>query len=142
MPIEPNELTEARALLARFETEMLRPEGLVYLAEALSLLNDIRADTESEKIGQVASNLALAYAKTVQAQVEPLVSREPPVHWETVEHWQKVFSEFERAGFALPQGVAETRSKLLMKKLDREIALMSPSERKGLLERLQAMGHK
>jgi hypothetical protein len=142
MPTEPNELTGARTLLARFEAEMHRPEGLVHLSEALLLLADIRADAESEKVRQVALNLSLAYAKKVQAQVEPLLSSEEPVHWETVEHWQKAFGEFERSGFTLPQDVADTRSKLLMKKMDREIALMSPSERKELLERLQAMGDK
>jgi hypothetical protein len=141
MAIEPNELTGARMLLARFETEMERPEGLIHLSEALSLLVEIRADAESENVRQVASNLSLAYAKKVQAQVEPLLSREP-VHWETVQHWLKVFGEFERSRFVLPQDVADTRSNLLMKKMDREITLMSPSERKEFLERLQAMDDK
>jgi hypothetical protein len=136
MTIEPIKLTEARALLGRFQTEMHRPEGLAHLSQALSLLADIRADAESEKVRQVASKLSLAYAKQVQAQVELLLSREPSVHWDTVEHWQKVFDEFERSGFALSQDVAETRTSLVMKKMNREIALMSPSERKELLERL------
>ena len=142
MSNEPNELTEARVLLGRFESEMHRPESLAHLSEALSLLADIRAETTSENVGQVASNLSLAYAKKVQVQVESLLFREPSVHWETVEHWQKVFGEFERSGFTLPQDVAETRSKLLMKKMKRDIALMSPSERKQLLEQLQAMDDK
>src|SRR5437879_1641920 len=127
MPTEPNELTEARVLLERFETNMHQSEGLAYLSEGLSLLTDIRAGAESERVRQVASNLSLAYAKKVQAHVETLLSREPSVHWETVQHWQKVFDQFERLGFALPQDVEETRSKLVMQKLKREIALMSPS---------------
>ena len=138
MTTESIKLTEARALLGRFDTEMHRPEGLAHLSEALSLLADIRADAESEKVRQVASNLSLTYAKAVQARVQLLLSREPSVHWETVEHWQKVFGEFERSGFALSQDVAETRSRLMMKKMNREFALMSSSERKEFLERLSA----
>ena len=141
-PNEPNELTEARVLLGRFESQMHRPESLAHLSEALSLLANIRAETAFENARQVASNLSRVYAKKVQAQIESLLSREPSVHWETVEHWQKVFGEFDRSGFTLPQDVAETRSKLLMKKMIGDIALMSPSERKILLEQLQAMGDK
>lgn len=139
MTAEPVELTEARALLARFETEMHRAEGLAYLSEALLLLADIRADAECEKMRQVASNVSLAYAKNVQARVEALLCSEPSVHCETVEHWQKVFGEFERSGFALSQDVAETRSRLVMKMLDREIAVMSPAERAELIERLKQL---
>jgi len=142
MPTEPNELTEARALLGRFETEMQRPESLVHLSDALSLLADLRADAGSEQIRLVASNLSLAYLKKAQAAVEELLAREPSFHWDTVDHWQKVFAEFERSGFELPQNISETRSKLLMKKIDRDIALMSASERKALIEKLQAMADK
>ena len=139
MTAELIELTEARALLGRFQTEMHRLAGLAHLSKALLLLADIREDAESKKVRQVASNLALAHAKEVQAQVELLLSREPSVHWETAEHWQKVFDEFERSGFALSQDVAETRSRLVMKMLNKEIALMSPSERKELIECLERL---
>ena len=141
MPNEPIELTDARVLLGRFETEMHRPEGLAHLSEALSLLADIRADTESERVRQIALNLSLAYARKVQEQIETLLSRET-FHWETLEHWQKMFAEFERSGFALPRDVADTRAKFVMKKMEREIAHMSPSERTELIERLRAMGDK
>lgn len=139
MTAEPVGLTEARALLGIFEERMRRPEGVFHLAEALSFLADVRADAVSENIKLVVLNLTVAYARKVHREVESLLSSEPSVHWETVDHWQKVFVEFERSGFTLPQEVAETRSKLWMKKMDREIGLMSPSERKELLEKLQAM---
>lgn len=142
MPAEPRELTEARQLLGKFETEMRRPEGLVHLSEALSLLAEVRATAESERIAQVASNIALAYANKVRAEVEPLLAQEPAPHWEIVDHWQKVFTEFERAGFTLPADVAGARSRLLMKKLERDITLMSPAERQELLEKLQSMDSK
>src|SRR5687768_8294848 len=111
MTPEPIELTDARVLLERFEREMHRPAGLVYLSEGLLLLADIRAHAESEKVRQVASNLPLAYARKVQAQLELLLSSEPSVHCETVEHWRRVFGEFERSGFVLPPHVAETLSR-------------------------------
>lgn len=142
MPAEPEELAEARELLGKFEMDMHSPAGIVHLSEALSLLADVRAGAESERIAQVALNIVLTYAKKVQAEAQLLLSREPSVHWEIVDHWQKVFAEFERAGFALPADAAEARSKLLMKKVERDIALMSASERQELLERLQAMGDK
>jgi hypothetical protein len=139
MPNEPEELTHARVLLARFESEMERPEGLVHLSKALSLLGDIRADSESQNVRQVASNLPLAYAKKVQARVAPLLSPELPVHWERLEHWEEVFGEFESFDFALPQDIARTRLELQMKKTNKENKLMSPGKRKKLLEQLQAI---
>lgn len=138
MPDEPEELTEARELLEKFEAQMRKPEGVVHLSEALSLLADVRAGTDSERIAQIASNVALAYARKVQSEVELLLSREPAVHWEIVNHWQNVFSEFEHSGFPVPQEVANTRSKLVMTKWDREIALMSPTEKEKFLERLES----
>lgn len=142
MPTEPNELTEARALLGRFEEEMHRPESLVHLSDALTLLADMQGDAGSEQVRLVASNLSFAYLKKVHAAVEELLAREPSVHWDTVDHWKEVFAEFERSGFDLPQDISETRSKLLRSKIERHIALMSPSERKALIEKLQATGDK
>lgn len=136
MPTEQNKLTEARKLFARFETEMDRPEGLTYLSDALSILADIRADSESENIKQVTSNIALAYAKKVQAQVELLLSHKQPVHWETVEHWQKVFSEYSNSEFVPPQEIAETFSKLKNNKIEQAVKLMPPEERKRLIEQI------
>lgn len=142
MPSEPEELAEARELLGKFEAEMHRPEGIAHLSEALSLLADVRAGAESERIAQIASNVALTYAKKIQGEVELLLSREPSVHWEILKHWHKVFAEFERAGFAAPADAEGVHSKLLMKIFKKDIALMSPSERQKLLERLQAMRDK
>lgn len=140
MPTEKNNLTVARELLARFETEMDRPEGLVHLSEALSLITDIQTDCESEDERQVALRLPLTYAKRVQQRVETLLVHEQPVCWETLCHLQKVFGEFEDSAFALPQDVAETRSKLQANQADkmiREIELMPAAERNRLIERLQ-----
>src|SRR2546423_888203 len=123
MALEPNELSEARELLGKFESNIRRPEGLVHLSEALSLLAEVRANAEPERIAQVASNIALAYVKKVHGEIEPLLTQELPPHWEIVNHWQKVLVEFERSGFALPANVVEARSALLMKKYEREIAL-------------------
>jgi len=138
MPSEPPELSEARALLGRFEAEMHRPEGLVHLSDALLLLADVRAGAVSDQIALVATNLSLAYLKRVQVAVESLLSRESSLHWEIINHWRTVFGEFELSGFGLPQDIAETRSKLLNKKVE----LMPLSERQELIERLQATGKK
>ena len=134
MQIEPPELADARALLERFEGEMSRQEGLMFLSDALSLLSDIRDDAASAQLVLVASNIAFAYAKRVQRAVDALLDREPTVHWETINHLRNVFDEFEVAGFELPQDVVETRSMLLSKKTE----LMPASEREELLKRLQA----
>jgi hypothetical protein len=132
VPPEPKELTEARELLGKFEVEMRRPEGLVRLSEGLSLLADVRATAESERITQVVSNLALAYARKVKAEVELLLAQDLPPHWEIVAHWQQVLTEFERSGFSLPKEIGEPFLELLIRKL-------SPAERQELLEKLQAM---
>lgn len=136
-PTEPNELTKARTLLGRFETEMHRPEGLVHLSEALSLLADIRAGSASEQVKQVALNLSLLYANKIQVQIELLLSREPSIHWTIFEHWKKILDEFECSGFELSQDVAETRKKLRMREVNKEIRLLSPSEHEQLVRLLQ-----
>lgn len=139
MSSESKDLLEARELLGKFEAEMGHADGLTHLVVGLSLLAAVREDAASFQEGQVASNIALAYARKAGAEVESLLSREPLIHSETVNHWQKVFSEFERAGFPLPPDVAHTRSNLFMREAERVISLLSHAERKELLDRLQAL---
>lgn len=89
MQREPKALAEARQLLGKFELEMRSPEGLVHLSEGLSLLADVRANAESETIAQVASNIALTYAKKVKTEVEALLPQEPAPHSEILAHWHR-----------------------------------------------------
>ena len=136
MPPEPNLLTEARTLLGKFEAEMHAPTALGHLSEALALLADLRADP-SLNVADIASNIALTYQKKVQVEIESLLTREPVLHGEIVDHWTNVFAEFERAGFVLSTAAATARSKMLMGRIERDISLMSPAERQDFLERLQ-----
>ena len=140
MPTEPLQLTEARALLAKFEVGMASPESLNDLAGGLSLLSQFKENASGER-AQVAENLAVTYAKKAQAAVESLLGRESSIHWETVDHWESVLSEFLRYGFSIPPEIAETRSNLLSRKLTKEIDLMSPEERQQLLEKLEEAMH-
>lgn len=141
MPSESKDLIEARELLGIFEAEMGRTEGLAHLVEGLSLLTAVREEAPSVREGQVATNIAMAYARKVGAEVESLLSREPLIHQDIVNHWQHVFSEFELAGFSLPPEVAQARSQLSMREAERAIKFFSPSERKKLLELLQALNN-
>lgn len=136
---ESNGLTEARALLTRFEAEMDGGKGLMHLSEALSLLSDIRAEPASELEKRMASNISLSCLEHVRARVESSFSRESPVRIESIEEWLKVFLAFEAFGFALPQDVAETQSMLLTEKVKREIAVMSAEEKKNLVDRLRGL---
>ena len=131
MPAETKEMTEARALLAKFEADMHKAEGIVHLSDALALLADVRDAGDSGQSATIASNIALAYARKIQRVLE-LLGRETIVHADTVAHWNKVCEEFEQAGFPLPPEVTAARSTLLLKK-------MSPSERQTLLRRRQAL---
>lgn len=142
MPIEPTELVEARAHLERFESRMQTPEGLVHLSEGLALLQVIRTDGTSERLDEIAFNLALAYAKKVQCEVESLLSREHSIHLDVFGQWLKVFAEFDQAGFTLPQEVTNARSKLWDRTSNKYLKQLSPSERKDLFERLNALGDK
>jgi hypothetical protein len=110
----------------------------MHLSDALLLLADVRAGAVSDQMALVATNLSLAYLKRVQVAVESLVARESSLHWETINHWRDVFGEFELTGVVLPKDVAETRSKLLNKKVE----LMPLSERQELIEKLEASGKK
>ena len=119
MASEPKELAEARALLAKFEADMARADALGYLADALAMLADIRESDASTSYGQLAENVALSYSRKVHSRVEALLSGEPLIHWDTLNHWEEVFAEFERSGFSLPQETVETRSRLWKRKADR-----------------------
>ena len=136
---EPTKLASARGLLGKFESEMHRPEATAHLSEALSLLAELRDDTESESVARVATNLAMAYAKEIQAEVEALLAREPAIHLDVIAHWQKTFSAFENAGFALPEAVAAVRSRLAVEEARKAIRQLSPTQRQELIQRLQAM---
>lgn len=135
MPSESNELTRARELLGKFEAEMGRAEGIVYLSEGLTLLTEVRESAESDRVTQIAANIALTYAKKARAQVEAMLGQEPPPHWEIVAHWQEVLAEFRRSGFSLPDEIGEPFARLLVNKL-------TPEERQELLVKLQAMDRK
>ncbi len=119
MTSEPKELAEARALLARFEVDMARAEALGYLADGLAMLSDVRDADASTTYGQLAENVAMSYSRKVRLRVESLLSGEPLIHWDTLNHWEEVFAEFERSGFALPEETVETRSRLWKRKADR-----------------------
>ena len=134
MPPEPRELAEARALLAEFEAEMHKPEGIAHLSEALALLADIRDGGDSAQTARVASNIALAYAGKIHRIIVDL-NREQIVHSETILHWQSVLEEFEKAEFVLLSEIVAARNTLSLKK-------MSPSERQSLLQKLQEIGSK
>lgn len=136
---ESNEMAEARKLLGLFEGEMESAQGLIHLSEALALLSGIRKESPSDIEKQVALNIALAYMKKTRARVEPQLSRNPPIRFENIEEWLKIFWEFEAFGFTLPQDIAATQSKLLTEKVTREIEFMSPYEKKEILKRLQAI---
>ena len=137
MASEPRELAEARALLARFEADMARAESVRYLADALSLLADVRETHAATDYGPRASNVALSYAKKVQARVASMLSGEPLIHWDVLGHWEELFAEFERSGFPLPEEMDDTRSRLWRRKADRAVGAMSSSERSELLNKLQ-----
>jgi hypothetical protein len=51
---------------------------------------------------KLASNIVLAYAAKLQAVFETLGKRNPSIHNETLNHWIKVYQEFESSGFAMP----------------------------------------
>jgi hypothetical protein len=136
MATEPKELTEARTLLGKFEADMRAPASLAHLSEALAVLEDVHVDSPPA-VAEIASNIAFAYQKKVQVEVESLFAREPLLHGEIVDHWTSVFAEFERTGFALSPAAALVRSKMLMGRVEKDIKLMSPAEQQELLERLQ-----
>lgn len=142
MPFEPKELAQARELLAKFEKHIHGVEGIPFLSEGLSLLSVLRAAEGPNKLGEIASNIALVYLRKAHREIEVLMAQEPQVHWEIVTHWQQVFEQFESSGFALPAEVAATLSNFLAQKVQREIALMSPNERERLREKLEEMDKK
>ena len=57
MPAEMKEMTEARALLAKFEADMHKAEGIVHLSDALALLADVRDAGAAGQSATIASNI-------------------------------------------------------------------------------------
>lgn len=138
MPPESKNLLEARELFGKFEAEMEHAEGLALLIDGLAMLAVVREEPVVANEGQIALNIAMAYARKVGTKVELLLSREPLIHQDIANHWQHVFSEFERAGFPLPVDVAQARSKLSWREAERAIKFLSPAERKKLIDLLLA----
>ena len=138
MPTESRKLVEARVLLGRFEAKMAHAECLPPLIDGLSILGAICEEVSSSIERQIASNIAVAYARKVATRVEQLLAQEPQIHWDTWNHWRDIFAEFDNAAFELPQDVSEVRSNLFMKGADKTLKFMSPSERQELFDRLKA----
>jgi hypothetical protein len=136
MPPEPTNLIKAREQFALFEAQMSQPEAIVYLADALTLLEDLRDDGD-DKVRLVATNLPLAAARRIQAVIEALLSSEAQIYGEIVVHWRKVKEEFESFNIELPKNVSDTYEKLFARYMDREISLLTESERKALIEALK-----
>jgi hypothetical protein len=57
---------------------------------------------------------------------------------ETVDHWLKVFSEFEHSGFALPSKVTECHSELSARQIKQMVEELSPSQAERLFQLLKA----
>ena len=137
MRLEPPEITQARGLLTKFLNEMARPESLIKLARALSLLSHVRTK-ETAEMSQVATQLAAAYAKLAQAAVESLLAQMPAIHGASLNHWDSVLTEFSGYGFIPPPELTKTRAKLFMRRIDNVIPLLSPEERQQLIAKLEA----
>jgi|GEM_PF-3871061 len=136
MPPEPTNLIKAREQFAHFEAQMSQPEAIVHLADALTLLEDLRNDRD-DKVRLVATNLPLAAARRMQAVIEALLSSEANIFGEIVVHWRKVKEEFESFNSELPKEVIDTYERLLGRFMDREISLLTEHERKALIESLK-----
>lgn len=138
---EPIELGRARNLLAKFETEIERPEAISLLSAALILLSELR-DKRIVPFSEIASNIALAYEKKVHERVDLLLSREPAIHWEDCEHGEAIFAAFTQFGFVLSGGAEQARSRLRDHCIRKLVKAMSKDEREQLLRELQAMDNK
>lgn len=134
MPTAQDGLDDARKLLERFVTEMDRSEGLTHLSKALSLLDEIRTDSESVKARQVAFNLVITYLNKTKERVEQLLLHNQPLVWETVLHWNKVFDEFEENNFELPQDVDKIKQRLFGNKI--KIEYPTQAERQKLIDKI------
>jgi hypothetical protein len=138
MSSESKDLFKARELLGKFEAEMGLADRLVHLVGGLSLLSAVREDAASFHEGQIASNIALAYARKAGTEVESLLSREHMIDSETLLFWYNVFFAFDRAGFPLPQDVAQTSSNLFTKLIEWLDSVISPATREKLIDQLKA----
>jgi hypothetical protein len=138
MATEPSTVTEARALLSQFESQMDRPEGLAHLSEALSLLADVRDAASSTHLVKLVSNIVFSsYATKLQKVYVSLGERSPSIHNDILGHWIKVHTEFEDSGFEMPPGLDYDFWKML---LDKEtlgkFSRLSPVKRRAFLEGL------
>jgi hypothetical protein len=95
-------------------------------------------DAMSSELKQTCSNIISTYARKVEAQVHLLLTQESPVPRETVDHWLKVFSEFEHSGFALPSKVTECHSELSARQIKQMVEELSPSQAERLFQLLKA----
>lgn len=97
MPInqESQELQEARRILALFDKQPFKPEGVSKLADALFALSDLRDLSDNEHERNVARNLFDTYARKAEENAGHLLSDFDSIPDEDVEHWLTVMKEFE-----------------------------------------------
>ena len=135
MPIESRDLATARVLFDRFERQMEHSEGISYLADALAWLAVVATDTRLAALWPTCTHLVTTYAMKVQEKVQLLLTQESPVPLETFNHWCRVFAEFERSGFALPESVAQCSTQVFSRWFTQRYP--SVEEQQQYLQRLQ-----
>jgi hypothetical protein len=76
-------------LNSRFQKVVVRADSLINLANALSLLSQVRTK-ETAEMSQAVTHFAATYAKQGQAAIELLLAQEPASHGDTLNRWDSV----------------------------------------------------
>ena len=135
---EPRELATARRYLARAEACLDSADGLVRLAEGLSLLDALIAGRD-EAVARTAGNLATTYVGRIYERIGAAVALDPQMPEPKLEHYFRVVLALDQVGEALPATAAELKLAVVRALIDRYYEGHSPAEKLRALEQLSQL---
>jgi len=134
---EPRELATARQHLAKAEAALDSADGLVRLAEGMSLLDDLIAGRDAA-VARTAGNLAASYAARIYARIGKAVAN-PQLPEPKLEHYFKVVLALDQVSEALPAAATELKLAVARALIDRYYEGHSPEQKRRALEQLAAL---
>lgn len=92
---EPQELIEARNLLKKFENSIENSEGMSYLMDAISLLDEVIHENFPPLYKERAMNIFKTYRFMVLKKVKQILGMTEPVEIGDIQHWLEIMKSFE-----------------------------------------------
>lgn len=134
---EPYQISQAREHLAKFEKDMMSPEGLYHLSEGLSLLDE-PADPESPSShSELAQNIGNSYVSKACSVIDARLESQSSTTEPYLEKYFGVLTEIGCFDFGNKEEVRKLKIKTFKLLFDEYLQGYSVEEKKKLIRDLQ-----